>query len=86
MKTQEILSIIALSLLGLCVLSGLVKMAMKKESHKKPYEQGCTASVFIAVVLLGNTHDIVLQFSKGMCKPCAEAAARAIDWQKELKL
>jgi len=39
-----------------------------------------------AVVLLGNTHDIVLQFSKGMCKPCAEAAARAIDWQKELKL
>ncbi len=53
MKTQEILSIIALSLLGLCVLSGLVKMAMKKESHKKPYEQGCAASVFIAVVLLG---------------------------------
>ena len=53
MKTQEILSIIALSLLGLCFLSGLVKMAMKKESHKKPYEQGCTASVFIAVVLLG---------------------------------
>ena len=53
MKTQEILSIIALSLLGLCFLSGLVKMAMKKESHKKPYEQGCAASVFIAVVLLG---------------------------------
>ena len=53
MKTQEILSIVALSLLGLCFLSGLVKMAMKKESHKKPYEQGCAASVFIAVVLLG---------------------------------
>ena len=53
MKTQEILSIIALSLLGLCLLSGLVKMTMKNESHKKPYEQGCAASVFIAVVLLG---------------------------------
>jgi len=52
MKTQEILSIIALSLLGLCFLSGLVKMTMKKESHKKPYEQGCAASVFIAVVLV----------------------------------
>ena len=53
MKTREFLSIIALSLLGLCFLSGLVKMAMKKESHKKPYDQGCAASVFIAVVLLG---------------------------------
>jgi hypothetical protein len=53
MNTQEILSIIALSLLGLCFLSGLVKMTMKNESHKKPYEQGCAASVFIAVVLLG---------------------------------
>ena len=27
-------------------------MTMKNESHKKPYEQGCAASVFIAVVLL----------------------------------
>ena len=53
MKTREFLSIIALSLLGLCFLSGLVKMVMKKESRKKPYDQGCAASVFIAVVLLG---------------------------------
>jgi len=72
MKTQEILSIIALSLLGLCVLSGLVKMAMKKESHKKPYEQGCTASVFIAVALLGISQ-LLTETEKFSCQgvpPC----------------
>jgi FkbM family methyltransferase len=53
MKTREILSIVALGLLGVCLLCGLAKMAMKKDSDKKPYEQGCTAFVFIAVVLLG---------------------------------
>ena len=89
MKTQEILSIIALSLLGLCFLSGLVKMAMKKESHKKPYEQGCTASVFIAVVLLGisqllterEPYDNCQQWRK--CKPSELKSGICLDSNKK---
>jgi hypothetical protein len=52
MKTQEILSIIALSLLGLCLLCGLAKMAMKKDSAKKNCDKACSMAVFAAVVLL----------------------------------
>jgi len=52
MKTQEILSIITLSLLGLCLLCGLAKMAMKKDSAKKNCDKACSMAVFAAVVLL----------------------------------
>ena len=52
MKTQEILSIVALSLLGLCLLCGLAKMAMKKDSAKKNCDKACSMAVFAAVVLL----------------------------------
>jgi len=53
MNTREILSIVTISLLGLCLLFTVIKMTMKKDSDKKPYEQGCTVIVFIAVVLVG---------------------------------
>jgi hypothetical protein len=52
MKTQEILSIVALSLLGLCLLCGLAKMAMKKDSAKKNCDKACSMAVFATVVLL----------------------------------
>ena len=53
MNTREILSIVTISLLGLCLLFTVIKMTMKKDSDKKPYAQGCTVIVFIAVVLVG---------------------------------
>jgi len=53
MKTQEILSIVALALLGLCFLCGLAKMAMKKDSDKKNCDKACSMAIFAAVVLLG---------------------------------
>ena len=52
MNTQEILSIVALSLLGLCLLCGLAKMAMKKDGAKKNCDKACSMAVFAAVVLL----------------------------------
>ena len=53
MSTQEILSIIALSLLGLCFLCGLAKMAMKKDSDKKNCDKACSMAIFAAVALVG---------------------------------
>ena len=53
MKTQEILSIVALSLLGLCFLCGLAKMAMKKDSDKKNCDKACSMAIFAAVALVG---------------------------------
>jgi len=53
MKTQEILSIVALALLGLCFLCGLAKMAMKKDSDKKNCDKACSMAIFAAVVLVG---------------------------------
>ena len=53
MNIREILSIVTISLLGLCLIFTVIKMTMKKDSDKKPYEQGCTVIVFIAMVLLG---------------------------------
>ena len=53
MNTQEILSIIALSLFGLCFLCGLAKMAMKKDSDKKNCDKACSMAIFAAVVLVG---------------------------------
>ena len=52
MNTQEILSIVALSLLGLCLLCGLAKMAMRGDSAKKNCDKACSMAVFATVVLL----------------------------------
>ena len=52
MRTQEILSITALSALGLCLLCGLAKMAMKSNEAKKSCDKACGMLVFAAVVLV----------------------------------
>lgn len=49
MKTQKIISIVTLSLLGLCLLCGLAKITMKKDNCDKV----CTIFIFVAVALVG---------------------------------
>ncbi len=62
MKTQEILTIIALSALGLCLLCGLGKMAMNNPKKRSDCVKACVALFFVAVALmavgqlLGETH------------------------------
>jgi len=63
MKTREILSIVALGLLGVCLLCGLAKMAMKGDKAKQTCNQICSLSLFVALVLLG-----VSQLLKEMTK------------------
>ena len=53
MNTREILSIVALAALGLCLLSGLAKMAMKGPKAKQSCDHACSLLVFVAIVLLG---------------------------------
>ena len=53
MKTREILSIVALAALGLCLLCGLAKMAMKNPKAKQSCDHACSLLVFVAVVLVG---------------------------------
>ena len=52
MKNKEILSIAALAALGLCLLLGLSRMAMKKDSNKEMVDRFSSLFVFIAIVLL----------------------------------
>ena len=53
MHTQETLSIIAIVALGLCLICGLAKMAVKSDKTKKSCDDACSLLVFIAVVLVG---------------------------------
>ncbi len=53
MKTREILSIVALSSLGLCLLCGLAKMAMKKPQAKQACNKACSLLLFVGLVLIG---------------------------------
>ena len=52
MDNKEILTIIALSALGLCLLLGLAKMAMKSDKAKKGCDHACSLLVFVAVILV----------------------------------
>jgi hypothetical protein len=53
MNTKEILTIVALSALGLCLLCSLAKAAMKKgDKSKKHCDKACGAFVFLAIVLM----------------------------------
>ena len=52
MKTREILSIVALSSLGLCLLCGLAKMAMKNPKKRSDCDKACGALFFVAVALM----------------------------------
>ncbi len=69
MKTQEILSIVALSLLGLCFLCGLAKMAMKKDSDKKNCDKACSMAIFAAVALVGVSQLLTETEKYGPCVP-----------------
>ncbi len=51
-NTRNILTIIALSALGLCLFMALAKMAMKGDKRKKACDNVCGMLVFIATVLL----------------------------------
>ena len=53
MNTREILSIVALAALGLCLLCGLAKMAMKGPKAKQSCDHACSLLVFVAVILVG---------------------------------
>ena len=53
MNTKEILSIVAITALGLCLLCGLAKSAMKTgDKGKNHCDKACGAFVFLAIVLL----------------------------------
>jgi hypothetical protein len=53
MKTQEILSIIGLSCLGLCLLLCLLKMSMKDKKGQANCDKSCGMLFFAAAVLIG---------------------------------
>lgn len=67
MKTQEILSIVALGLLGVCLLCGLAKMAMKGPKAKQTCNHACSLSFFAAVVLLG-VSQLITEEGFGTCR------------------
>ncbi len=53
MKTREILSIVALSSLGLCLLCGLAKLAMKNPKKRGDCDKACGLLLFVGLVLIG---------------------------------
>jgi len=55
MKTQKILSIAALVMLGLCFLCGLAKIYISRTGFvpKKGCHNACGILIFVAVVLIG---------------------------------
>ena len=67
-KTHDILSIVALGLLGVCLLCGLAKMAMKGPRAKQTCNQICSLSLFAAVVLLGVSQLITEEGYSGTCR------------------
>jgi hypothetical protein len=55
MNTHQILTIIALSLLGLCLLCSLVKMSSKNDAMKQACNHICSFLVIIATIFLAVT-------------------------------
>lgn len=53
MNTKEILIIVALLILGMCLLCGLFTMTMKGHKGKQTCNHACSLSLFVAVVLVG---------------------------------
>jgi hypothetical protein len=53
MQPKEILTIVALGLLGLCLIFALAKAIMKKDKDKKKCNMACSLMLFIAAVLIG---------------------------------
>jgi len=69
MKTQEILTIIGLSCLGLCLLLCLLKMSMKDKKGQANCDKACGMLFFAAAVLIG-----VSQLLKETSEPYGECS------------
>ena len=69
--TREILSIVALGFLGLCLITGLYRMATKKAGEQATCDKACGAFVFIAVVLMAVVSFLVESegYEGGDCDP-----------------
>jgi len=80
MNTREILSIVALAALGLCLLSGLVKMAMKGPKAKQSCDHACSLLVFVAIVLLGVSQLLEEEGYKELDLPFWEPGVGALPW------
>jgi len=80
MKTREILSIVALAALGLCLLCGLAKMAMKNPKAKQSCDHACSLLVFVAVVLVGVSQLIEEEGYKELDLPYWEPGVGALPW------
>ncbi len=52
MRTH-VLRIIAISLLGVCLLCGLAKLGMKNQNSKKTCDNACGILMFVALALIG---------------------------------
>ena len=53
MNPKEILIIVALLILGICLLCGIFTMTMKGHKAKQTCNHACSLSLFVAVVLVG---------------------------------
>jgi len=80
MKTREILSIVALAALGLCLLCGLAKMAMKNPKAKQSCDHASSLLVFVAVVLVGVSQLIEEEGYKELDLPYWEPGVGALPW------
>ena len=80
MKTREILSIVALAALGLCLLCGLAKMAMKNPKAKQSCDHACSLLVFVAVVLVGVSQLLEEEGYKELDLPYWEPGVGALPW------
>jgi len=80
MQTREILSIVALAALGLCLLCGLAKMAMKGPKAKQSCDHACSLLVFVAVVLVGVSQLLEEEGYKELDLPYWEPGVGALPW------
>ena len=80
MNTREILSIVALAALGLCLLCGLAKMAMKGPKAKQSCDHACSLLVFVAVVLVGVSQLLKEEGYKELDLPYWEPGVGALPW------
>lgn len=80
MNTREILSIVALAALGLCLLCGLAKMAMKGPKAKQSCDHACSLLVFVAVVLVGVSQLLEEEGYKELDLPYWEPGVGALPW------
>ena len=84
MKLEKILTIIAVVLLGLCLLCGLVKMTVKNNKVKKSCDDFCSLSLFITVVLLGTSQLVTEEnYADGAEPGCCEIPPSCPDDPKD---